>query len=144
MNWLPGAASLAEHLDKKILVMLRDGRKLLGILRSFDQFANIVLEECTERICVGSYYNDLTLGLYIIRGENVVFLGDVDEEAEARLKSGQGTPMLIEVSLDQILELQKQERDEKERQLKLKRKILQEKGLSSHFESIVAGLLDEM
>nr|GEV46229.1 sm-like protein LSM1B [Tanacetum cinerariifolium] len=39
------STSLASYLDKKLLVLLRDGRKLLGILRSFDQFANAVLED---------------------------------------------------------------------------------------------------
>jgi hypothetical protein len=33
---LPGVA-LAEELDKRLLVLLRDGRKLLGTLVSFDQ-----------------------------------------------------------------------------------------------------------
>ncbi|CAN0877722.1 Sm-like protein LSM1B [Linum grandiflorum] len=32
------STSLASYLDKKLLVLLRDGRKLMGILRSFDQF----------------------------------------------------------------------------------------------------------
>lgn len=30
--------SLFEDVDKKILVQLRDGRKVVGTLRSFDQF----------------------------------------------------------------------------------------------------------
>lgn len=66
-------ASLAE----KMLVVLRDGRKIVGTLRSFDQFANIVLEEAVERIIVGSKFADAPLGLYVIRGENVVLLGQV-------------------------------------------------------------------
>lgn len=40
---LPGMA-LVEELDKMLMVQLRDGRKVLGTLRSFDQFANLVLE----------------------------------------------------------------------------------------------------
>ncbi|KAF5184541.1 Sm-like protein lsm1b [Thalictrum thalictroides] len=44
---------------EKLLVLLRDGRKLMGILRSFDQF-----------------------GLYVIRGENVVLIGELDLERE--------------------------------------------------------------
>ena len=34
-------------------MLLRDGKKVIGTLRSFDQFANIVLEEAVERIVVG-------------------------------------------------------------------------------------------
>jgi len=35
----PPGTALVEELDKRLLVQLRDGRKLVGILRSFDQFA---------------------------------------------------------------------------------------------------------
>ena len=50
--YLPGAASLCEELDKKILVVLRDGRHLVGVLRSFDQFSNLVLEQTYERVII--------------------------------------------------------------------------------------------
>jgi len=74
--------SQVEELDKKLLVVLRDGSKILGTLRSFDQFANIVLESAVERIIVGASYSDIPLGLYIVRGENVVLMGEVDEARE--------------------------------------------------------------
>ena len=60
-----------------MLVQLRDGRKIIGLLRSFDQFANVVLEEAVERIVVDKRYADVPLGLYVIRGENVVLLGEI-------------------------------------------------------------------
>mmetsp|Transcript_3560 Transcript_3560/g.6490 ORF Transcript_3560/g.6490 Transcript_3560/m.6490 type:complete len:135 (-) Transcript_3560:199-603(-) len=74
----PGTA-LAEELDKKLLVQLRDGKKIIGVLRSFDQFANLVLERAVERIIVGDQYGDIPLGLNVVRGENVVLLGEIDE-----------------------------------------------------------------
>ena len=48
--YLPGAASLVDQLDSKIFTILRDGRNLVGILRSFDQYLNLVLEETFERV----------------------------------------------------------------------------------------------
>jgi U6 snRNA-associated Sm-like protein LSm1 len=39
--------------------------------------ANVVLERAIERIIVGELYCDLPLGLYIIRGENVVLIGEL-------------------------------------------------------------------
>jgi hypothetical protein len=36
-----------------------------------------VLEDAYERIIVGEQYGDIPLGLYIIRGENVVLLGQI-------------------------------------------------------------------
>jgi U6 snRNA-associated Sm-like protein LSm1 len=84
-SWtLSAVASLVEELDKKLLVMHRDGSKILGTLRSFDQFANIVLQDAVERIIVGSSYSDIPLGLYIVRGENVVLMGEVDEATETQ------------------------------------------------------------
>lgn len=71
---LSAAASLVEDLDKRLLVILRDGRKYIGILRSFDQFSNIVLSDAVERIIVENQYGDVPLGLYIVRGENVVLM----------------------------------------------------------------------
>lgn len=48
--------------SEKVIVILRDGRKLIGILRSYDQFgtlvkayaANLVLQEAIERILSGT------------------------------------------------------------------------------------------
>ena len=37
---LTGTASLAEELDKALMVVLRDNRKIVGTLRSFDQFGD--------------------------------------------------------------------------------------------------------
>uniref|UniRef100_T1L474 Sm domain-containing protein n=1 Tax=Tetranychus urticae TaxID=32264 RepID=T1L474_TETUR len=41
--YLPGTASLIEVLDKKLMVLLRDGRTLIGYLRSIDQFGNYTM-----------------------------------------------------------------------------------------------------
>ena len=78
----PPGIALVEELDKLLLVQLRDGRKLVGILRSFDQFANLVLEQATERVIVGSMYAEVPLGLHVVRGENVVLLGEIDESRD--------------------------------------------------------------
>jgi len=122
-QFLPGTASLVEEVDKKLLVVLRDGRKLIGVLRSFDQFANVVLENAIERIYVKDTYGDIPLGLFVIRGENVVLLGEIDIEKEAQLK-------LRKVSKEEIVAAFKLEQVAKEAQEKLKRKIMLDRGLS--------------
>ncbi|XP_019198656.1 PREDICTED: sm-like protein LSM1B [Ipomoea nil] len=99
------STSLANYLDKKILVLLRDGRKLLGILRSFDQFANAVLEGACERLIVGDIYCDMPLGLYVIRGENVVLIGELD------LDKDELPPHMTRVSVPEIRRAQKAERE---------------------------------
>ncbi|XP_024971865.1 sm-like protein LSM1B isoform X2 [Cynara cardunculus var. scolymus] len=90
---------------EKLLVLLRDGRKLLGILRSFDQFANAVLEGACERVIVGDLYCDISLGLYVIRGENVVLIGELDLEKEEL------PPHMTCVSETEIKRAQKVERE---------------------------------
>ncbi|KAK9915365.1 hypothetical protein WJX75_008111 [Coccomyxa subellipsoidea] len=102
----PPGAALVEELDKRLLVQLRDGRKIVGILRSFDQFANLVLEGAVERVIVGTLYAEDPLGLYVVRGENVVLLGDID--------ASQDPPAILQkVSLAEIRQIQ---RDEKEQE----------------------------
>ncbi|KAF8406829.1 hypothetical protein HHK36_005950 [Tetracentron sinense] len=93
------------YFIEKLLVLLQDGRKLLGILRSFDQFANAVLEGACERVIVGDLYCDIPLGLYVIRGENVVLIGEQDLEREEL------PPHLTGVSGVEIKRAQKAETD---------------------------------
>ena len=77
-------------------MILRDGRKLQGVLRSYDQFgictvsrsilvtlsdmlvaANLVLEDTVERIYHQNVFAEIKRGLFLIRGENVVLLGEI-------------------------------------------------------------------
>ncbi len=84
--FLPGAVSLLEQLDKKLMVMLRDGKTLIGYLRTIDQFANLVLHDTLERIHVDQCYGDIPRGIFLIRGENVVLAGEIDESRPITLK----------------------------------------------------------
>ena len=74
---------------------------LSGFLRSVDQFANLVLHQTIERIHVGKCYGDIPRGVFVVRGENVVLLGEIDAEKTEPKDIG-----LTEVSLEEILEKQ--------------------------------------
>ena len=80
--FLPGTASLIESLDRRVILILRDGKHLVGTIRSFDQYSNMVLEDSFERVIVGKKYSDIPLGLYIVRGDNMVLCGEIDEDLE--------------------------------------------------------------
>ncbi|CAG9134845.1 SM-like-degradation of cytoplasmic mRNAs and positively regulates transcription initiation [Plutella xylostella] len=123
VNPLAGTAHLLDELDKKLMVLLRDGRTLIGYLRSVDQFANLVLHKTIERIHVGKEYGDIPRGIFIVRGENVVLLGEIDKDKEDNLP-------LTEVSVDDILDAQRREQDNKVEQQKLLSKALKERGLN--------------
>lgn len=105
------------------MVLLRDGRTLIGYLRSVDQFANLVLHRTIERIHVGREYGDIPRGVFIVRGENVVLLGEIDIEKEDHLP-------LTRVSVDDILDAQRREQESKQDQHKLIQKALKERGLN--------------
>ncbi|KAI0778145.1 Sm-like ribonucleoprotein [Trametes elegans] len=87
------SGSLVDCVDRKMLVVLRDGRKLQGVLRSYDQFANLVLEDTVERIYHQDVFAEMWRGLFLIRGENVVLLGeiDLDQEDEVPLRQVEWT-----------------------------------------------------
>ena len=55
-------ATLLTELDKRLLVVLRDGRTLIGELSCVDQFANLVLTNSIERIHVGKKFGDIHRG----------------------------------------------------------------------------------
>lgn len=126
-NPLFGTAHLLDEVDKKLMVLLRDGRTLIGYLRSVDQFANLVLHRTIERIHVGNEYGDIQRGVFIIRGENVVLLGEIDREKENNLP-------LKEISVDDILDAQRREQEAKQEKHRLISKALKERGLNMNSE----------
>ncbi|GKY97120.1 hypothetical protein MPSEU_000670400 [Mayamaea pseudoterrestris] len=92
--YLPGSASLVEELDQRLLLVLRDGKHIVGTLSTFDQYSNLVLLDAVERRIImphpsstppptnnssrnyDYFYTDIDLGgLYCVRGENMVLLG---------------------------------------------------------------------
>ena len=101
------------------MVILRDGKKLIGVLRCYDQFVNMTLEKTVERIVVEDKYGDLDVGLYIVRGENVVLMGEVDETRELSLK---------QVPVDEILLLSRLENEKEEERSKLRQLHLRNRG----------------
>lgn len=86
-TYLPGAASMIEEIDKKVLIILRDGRHLVGKLRSFDQFMNLILEDTHERLLLPGKYSDVPMGLFIVRGDTIVLMGEVDSDPDAEADS---------------------------------------------------------
>lgn len=61
---------LRGSLNKQVLVKLKGGRELRGVLRSFDQHLNLLLEEA-EEVKEG---RSRKLGRVIVRGDNVVLI----------------------------------------------------------------------
>ncbi|KAJ1311441.1 hypothetical protein OPQ81_009930 [Rhizoctonia solani] len=118
------SGALVESVDKKMVVVLRDGRKLIGVLRSYDQFANLVMENTLERIYHGDAFADIRRGVYLIRGENVVLLGEVDLDREDEMP-------LRSVPLEEIGYAHQEESEKRKQNEHAKAQILyDEKGFS--------------
>ncbi|CAL5096622.1 unnamed protein product [Urochloa decumbens] len=80
-----GGPALESLVNQVISVITNDGRNIVGTLRGFDQATNIILDESHERVySTKEGVQQLVLGLYIIRGDNIV-VGEVDEDLDARL-----------------------------------------------------------
>ncbi|EEH46727.2 uncharacterized protein PADG_02825 [Paracoccidioides brasiliensis Pb18] len=79
--------SLQSYINKKVLILTVDGRTLIGTLLSTDQLTNLVLSQTVERIIRTpddpEPSSQVEHGLYLIRGDNVVICGEVDEEIDS-------------------------------------------------------------
>ncbi|KAL1599992.1 hypothetical protein SLS59_006065 [Nothophoma quercina] len=134
------SAMLLDMVDKKVDVLLRDEKEYIGILRSYDQFANLVLTECYERIAARNpdfdnsstepawLIHDVKLpGLMTIRGENVTICATVDLDRE-------DTPRGIKFApVEQVRSLAAQQKaDKKDADLR-KAKALRQAGIEPGF-----------
>ena len=64
------ATLLENSVDKRVSLLLKDGRSLEGKLTGFDEYMNMVLDETVETAADGQ--EGRRLGKVILRGNNVV------------------------------------------------------------------------
>ncbi|KAL1963832.1 hypothetical protein VTN77DRAFT_7763 [Rasamsonia byssochlamydoides] len=62
---------LKKYMEKRLFVQLNGNRKVIGVLRGYDVFMNIVLDEAVEEKSGGE---KVRLGMVVIRGNSVVML----------------------------------------------------------------------
>ncbi|XP_013794608.1 U6 snRNA-associated Sm-like protein LSm8 [Limulus polyphemus] len=80
------AASLESYVNHTVSVITADGRNIVGTLKGFDQTINLILDESHERVYSSSHgVEQVVLGLYIIRGDNVAVIGELDDDLDERL-----------------------------------------------------------
>lgn len=68
---------------EQVRIISTDARLFEGKLEGYDNSTNIVVSNCIERIVKvegsAEEYQQLDLGVYLVRGTNVVCVGEVDE-----------------------------------------------------------------
>mmetsp|Transcript_45770 Transcript_45770/g.40992 ORF Transcript_45770/g.40992 Transcript_45770/m.40992 type:complete len:80 (-) Transcript_45770:89-328(-) len=60
---------LKKYMDQRMKVLLNGKRTVTGVLRGFDQFMNLVLDDCQE-IVSDKEKNDI--GVVVIRGNSII------------------------------------------------------------------------
>ncbi|KAL9115236.1 MAG: hypothetical protein Q9227_001030 [Pyrenula ochraceoflavens] len=120
------AAQLLDLTDKKLMLVLRDGRKLIGVLRSWDQFANLVLQDTIERYFVRDLYADLQRGTYLVRGENVLMLGEIDLDKDDHIPDH-----FREAPIREVFALKKEEENRRKKDDKRKGKKMSALGFEA-------------
>ncbi|KAL1445866.1 hypothetical protein WDU94_003538 [Cyamophila willieti] len=83
------AAGLESYVNRVVSIITADGRNFVGTLKGFDQTINIILDDSHERVYSPSAgVEQVVLGLHIIRGDNIVVVGELDEAVDSRLDLG--------------------------------------------------------
>eukprot|EP00450_Noctiluca_scintillans_P040250 CAMPEP_0194479960 /NCGR_PEP_ID=MMETSP0253-20130528/2919_1 /TAXON_ID=2966 /ORGANISM="Noctiluca scintillans" /LENGTH=96 /DNA_ID=CAMNT_0039319269 /DNA_START=81 /DNA_END=371 /DNA_ORIENTATION=- len=80
------ATILEPMVGQTVSIITNDGRTFYGALKGFDQHQNMIMTECQERV----YHPDagveqVVLGLYLIRGDNIAVIGEVDTEIDSAI-----------------------------------------------------------
>eukprot|EP01134_Creolimax_fragrantissima_P006998 CFRG6998T1 len=78
------SATLEEIVEKTVSVITQDGRQLVGQLKGYDQNVNVILRNCHERVYHPSEpFQKVEMGMYILRGDNLALIGELEEEEDA-------------------------------------------------------------
>ncbi|KAF8592372.1 like-Sm ribonucleoprotein [Ramaria rubella] len=59
---------LKKFMDKKLFIHLQGGRKISGVLRGFDIFLNLVVDDALEETVAASKH---PIGTVVVRGNSV-------------------------------------------------------------------------
>lgn len=72
-----------ELIEDVVQVVTCDGRVIVGRLVGSDQYLNLILKDCHERVFSEEEgVEQVVLGLYVIRGDNVVLVGEMNHEMD--------------------------------------------------------------
>ncbi|KAL8899043.1 MAG: hypothetical protein Q9207_006396 [Kuettlingeria erythrocarpa] len=112
-------ARIIVRMTEKLVLVLRDGKKLIGVLRSWDQFANLVLQDTIERVFVEDVYADISRGIFLVRGENVLLLGEIDLDKDDYIPEPYRKVSAEEVHTLNVRKTQASKRADKVRRSKL-------------------------
>jgi len=62
---------LERSIGKTVLIKLRGGRTIRGLLEGYDQHVNLVLKDVDD---ISNPENTLNIGTIVLRGDNVIMI----------------------------------------------------------------------
>ncbi|KAG5635669.1 hypothetical protein H0H81_010445 [Sphagnurus paluster] len=63
-------SSLEGYVDRRVLLILQDGRAIVGTMAGYDQKSNVVLSDSKERVySMDEGVEEIPLGLYLVKGD---------------------------------------------------------------------------
>ncbi|KAI0064388.1 Sm-like ribonucleoprotein [Artomyces pyxidatus] len=76
-------SSLQGYVDRRVLLVLQDGRAIVGVLAGYDQKSNVVLSDSKERVySLEEGVEEIPLGLYLVKGDMIILIGEIDEDKD--------------------------------------------------------------
>ncbi|EDO48813.1 predicted protein [Nematostella vectensis] len=66
---------LKKYMDKKLSLKLNGGRHVSGVLRGYDPFMNLVLDDAVENVSGNEKH---AIGMVVIRGNSIVTMEALD------------------------------------------------------------------
>ena len=85
---------------EKLFIVTSDGRTIVGTLLGNDQVQNLILNDAIERVYSSDAdVEEVPLGLYVIRGDNLCLVGEYDE---TKFKEDERVPEPIKPVLQHI------------------------------------------
>jgi len=76
-------SGLQGYVDRRVLLILQDGRAIVGVMAGFDQKSNVVLSDSKERVySMDEGVEEIPLGLYLVKGDMIVLIGEIDDAVD--------------------------------------------------------------
>lgn len=73
-------------VNQRVIVSTHDGKVLVGNLIGADPQCNLIVSNCKERIFSAQQGVEIQEhGLYLIRGDNVATIGDIEDEIDSSI-----------------------------------------------------------
>ncbi|KAF1989572.1 like-Sm ribonucleo protein [Aulographum hederae CBS 113979] len=76
---MPAQPELKKYIDKRICIQMNGNRRVMGQLRGYDVYMNLVLDEAVEDLPNGE---KVRMGMCCVRGNSIILVEALDRMDE--------------------------------------------------------------